>query len=210
MFTKSRTDDSSPALWIGTKGGLLRFKHGRFTLYDERSGLPIRIIWKVLETTSPGGLKTLWLGTWGGSVVRLSPNNWRAFDATTGMPSGAVTSVLLTLDDSGAEVIWAGTSDGGLARLSSDRFVPVPLPEALSHSIVFSLLETRPQDGTLSLWVSSFGGGIGRLENGQWTVMDRATLPNQRVYQLIKTKPDNSSSVVRAGTDGGLGRFEHG
>ena len=86
VFTKSRADDGSPALWIGTEGGLLRFEHGRFTLYDERSGLPIRIIWKVLETTSPGGLKTLWLGTWGGGVVRLSPNNWRAFDATTGMP----------------------------------------------------------------------------------------------------------------------------
>jgi diguanylate cyclase (GGDEF)-like protein len=210
VFTKSRADDGSPALWIGTEGGLLRFEHGRFTLYDERSGLPIRIIWKVLETTAPGGLKTLWLGTWGGGVVRLSPNAWRSFDKNIGMPSGAVTSVLLSKDDNGAEVIWAGTSDGELARFSGDRFVPVPLPAALRHSIIFSLLETRAANGARSLWVTSFGGGIGRLDDGRWTVLDPTTLPNQRVYRLIETRADDGSSVIWAATDGGLGKFEHG
>ena len=210
VFTSSRADDGSPALWIGTEGGLLRFEHGRFTLYDERSGLPIRMIWKVLETTAPGGLKTLWLGTWGGGVVRLSPNNWRWFDATTGMPSGAVTSVLLTHDDKGAEVMWAGTSDGGLARLSSERFEPVVLPESMRHTIIFSLLETSATDGTRTLWVASFGGGIGRLENGRWTVLDPKTLPSPRVYTLIETRDDDGSSVIWAGTEGGLGRFAHG
>ena len=85
-------------------------------MFDERSGLPIRIIWKVLETRVGNGPPTLWLGTWGGGVVRLSPNFWTSFDTTNGMPSGAVTSVLLTKGDDGSEVIWAGTSDGNLAR----------------------------------------------------------------------------------------------
>lgn len=210
VFTASRADDGSPALWIGTEGGLLRFEHGRFTLYDERSGLPIRIIWKVLETTSPGGLKTLWLGTWGGGVVRLSPNHWRAFDATTGIPSGAVTSVLLTRDNKDAEVVWAGTSDGGLARFSGARFEPVELPEPMRHTIIFSLLETSAPDGTHPLWVASFGGGIGRLENGYWAVVDPKTLPNPRVYQLVETSDDDGSSVIWAGTEGGLGRLAHG
>ena len=210
VFTKSRADDGSPALWIGTEGGLLRFEHGRFTLYDERSGLPIRIIWKVLETTSPGGLKTLWLGTWGGGVVRLSPNNWRAFDAATGIPSGAVTSVLLSKDDQGADVIWAGTSDGGLSRLSGDRFVPVELPESMRHAIIFTLLETRDPNGTRTLWVGSFGGGIGKLEGGKWTVLDPKTLPNERIYQLIETRADDGSTGIWAGTEGGLGRYQDG
>ncbi len=102
VITKSQAEDGSPALWIGTEGGLLRFEHGRFTLYDERSGLPIRIIWKVLEEISPSGLPTIWLGTWGGGVVRLNHNAWTAFDASTGMPPGAVTSVLATQNDKGA------------------------------------------------------------------------------------------------------------
>ena len=38
VITKSQAEDGSPALWIGTEGGLLRFEHGRFTLYDERVG----------------------------------------------------------------------------------------------------------------------------------------------------------------------------
>ena len=210
VFTRSQAGDGSPALWIGTEGGLLRFEHGRFTLYDERSGLPIRIIWKVLETTAPGGLKTLWLGTWGGGIVRLSPNVWRSFDASAGMPTGSVTSMLLSRDDQDKEIIWAGTSDGGLGRFSGQRFEPVPLPPALSHSIIFSLLETRSPDGTRVLWVGSFGGGIGRLERGRWTVVDPMNQPNQRVYRLFETRDDDGASVLWAATESGLGRLEHG
>lgn len=210
VFAKSVAADGSPALWIGSEGGLLRFEHGRFTLYDERHGLPIRIIWKVLETTSPGGLKTLWLGTWGGGVVRLSPNAWRAFDASTGMPAGAVTSVLLSRDDDDAEVVWAGTADGELAHFSGTRFVPIPLPAPLRHTIIFSLLETRAADGARVRWVGSFGGGIGRFERGRWTVVDTTSLPNQRVYQLAETRADDGTSVIWAATEGGLSRLQNG
>ena len=209
VITKSRAADGSPALWIGTEGGLLRFEHGRFTLYDERSGLPIRIIWKVVETTSPGGLNSLWLGTWGGGVVRLSPNMWTAFDSTTGVPAGAVTSLLLSKDDSGADEIWAGTSDGELARFSGDRFTSIPIPEPLRHAIIFSLMETHKPDGTRVLWVASFGGGIGKLENGHWTILDRATLPQERIYHLLETKADDATTTLWVATEGGLGRFEH-
>ena len=211
VLTKSAARDGSPALWIGTEGGLIRFEHGRFTLYDERSGLPIRLIWKVLETTSPGGVKTLWLGTWGGGIVRLSPNFWTAFDATVGMPSGAVTSVLLSNGDDGAETIWVGTSDGNLARFSGQRFENIELPVALRSAIIFSLLETRASDGSRVLWVASFAGGIGKLEHDRWTVLDPTGLTNLRVYQLLETKADDGSSVIWAGTDGGgLGRYDHG
>jgi diguanylate cyclase (GGDEF)-like protein len=210
VFTASRAADGSPALWIGTEGGLLRFEHGRFTLYDERSGLPIRIVWKVLETTSPGGLKTLWLGTWGGGVVRLSPNGWRAFDATTGMPPGAVTSMLLSRDADGVETVWAGTSDGELARSSGGRFVPVELPPALRHAIIFSLLETRAADGTKTLWVASFGGGVGKYEHGKWTLFDASALPSLRIYQLARTRADDGSDIVWFATEGGVARLAQG
>lgn len=210
VFTKSTAADGSPALWIGTEGGLLRFEHGRFTLYDERCGLPIRIIWKVLETTAPGGLKTLWLGTWGGGIVRLSPNIWRAFDSTTGMPTGSATSVLLTKDDTGAETIWAGTSDGELAKFENGRFQPIALPESLRHTIIFCLLETQDEDGGRSLWVCSFGGGLGRLKNGRWTVFGPDVLFNARVYTIVETKNEDGTSVLWIGTEGGLGRLDQG
>ena len=210
VFGASVADDGTPALWIGTEGGLLRFEHGRFTRYDERSGMPIRIIWKVMETASPGGQRTLWLGTWGGGVVRLSPNVWRTFDAASGLPSGAVTSVLLTRDGVGRDVIWAGTSDGELARWSGDRFVSVPLPGALRHTILFSLLETRNADGGQVLWVASFGGGIGRLENGRWTLLDTAGLPNQRIYQLVEARAESGAPVLWAATEGGLAKLDNG
>jgi diguanylate cyclase (GGDEF)-like protein len=210
VITKSVAEDGSPALWIGTEGGLLRFEGGRFTLYDERSGLPIRIIWKVLETTSPGRLKTVWLGTWGGGVVRLSPNAWRGFDATTGVPSGSVTSVLVTSDDAGKETVWAGTSDGELARFDGNRFQAVPLPAPLRHAIVFSLRETKDASGQRSLWVGSFGGGVGRLKDGRWTMLDPRLLSNKRVYDIFETKADDGSSVLWFGTEHGLTRMDHG
>jgi diguanylate cyclase (GGDEF)-like protein len=210
VFARSRADDGSPALWIGTEGGLLRFEHGRFTLFDERSGLPIRILWKVLETTTPDGNRTLWLGTWGGGVVRLSPNGWKAFDASTGMPSGSVTSMLLSREADGREVVWAGTSDGELARLAGDRFESVPLPEVLRHGILFSLLQTVAADGSPVLWVASFGNGVGRLEHGRWTLFDTKQLPNQRVYQIVRTQADDGSEVLWFATDGGIGRLQAG
>jgi diguanylate cyclase (GGDEF)-like protein len=210
VLTASKSDDGSPALWIGSEGGLLRFEHGRFTLYGEGSGLPTKIIWKVLETTSPGGLKTVWLGTWGSGIVRLSPNVWRGFDASLGMPAGAVTSMLISRDPSGAETIWAGTADGGLAYLQGGRFESVPLPAALQHAIVFSLIETQDDDGGNSIWVSSFGGGIGRLKAGKWTVFDPTTLPNERVYQLLQTRSEQGKPILWAATEGGLGRYQDG
>jgi diguanylate cyclase (GGDEF)-like protein len=209
VLTPSAAADGSPALWIGTEGGLLRFEHGRFTLYDERSGLPLRIVWKVLETTAAKGLKTLWLGTWGGGVVRLAANPWVAFDHTNGMPTGSVTSAHATLADDGRRVVWAGTSDGELARLTPAGFERVPLPVELRHAIVFSLLETRDVDGP-SLWVASFGGGLGRLKNGRWTVYDPRQLPSQRVYRLLETRSEAGGSALWLATEGGVGRLENG
>jgi diguanylate cyclase (GGDEF)-like protein len=210
VITPSTAADGSKALWIGTEGGLLRFEHGRFTLYDERCGLPIRIIWKVLETRDDGGLETLWLGTWGGGIVRLSPNAWMAFDALSGIPAGSVTSIRSVRGTDGADTLWAGTSNGELARLHKGRFERVELPQPLRHAIVFSLLDTQDDDGGRSLWVASFGGGIGRFKNGRWTVMDKQTLPNERVYTLLETRSDAGARVLWAGTEGGLGRLENG
>ncbi len=218
VLTKSTADDGTPALWIGTEGGLLRFEHGRFTLYDERSGLPIRIIWKVLETIASDGRRTLWLGTWGGGVVRLSPAAWTAFDTSTGLPSGSVTSILVARPPQAAAsdrspeggTIWAGTSDGELARFDGRRFEGVPLPAPLRHAIVFSLLETHDDDGGSSLWVGGFGGGVGRLKNGQWSMLDPKSLPNERVYKIVETKADDGASILWFCTEGGLGRLARG
>jgi diguanylate cyclase (GGDEF)-like protein len=210
VITRSRARDGSPALWIGTEGGLVRFEHGRFTLYDERCGLPIRIVWKVLETGTGDGPGTVWLGTWGGGVVRLAPEVWTAFDAAHGLPSGSLTSITETTERDGRETIWAGTSDGELARFDGARFQRVELPEPLRHAIIFHLLGTRDDDGGSSLWVASFGGGLGRLKSGRWTLYDPKVLPNARVYTVRETKADDSASVLWLGTEGGLGRLERG
>ncbi len=164
----------------------------------------------MLETTAGTGPATLWLGTWGSGIVRLSPNTWSAFDATTGMPPGAVTSVVEALGERGAETIWVGTAHGELARLEDGRFQSVPLPPALRNAIVFSLLETQDDDGGRSLWVGSFGGGIGRLKNGRWTVNEPKGLPNPRVYTLRETRGEDGGRVLWAGTEGGLARYEGG
>jgi len=210
VLTAATADDGSPRLWIGTEGGLLRFEHGRYTRYDERNGLPVRTIWKVLETTNASGLKTVWLGTYGGGVLRLSANHWTAFDTSVGVPAGAVTSVLTTTDADDAQTVWAGTSTGELVRDAGGGFQPVPLPEPLRNAILFSLMETRDERGESSIWVASFGGGIGRYARGQWSLFDVDALPNKRVYQLLETRADDGGSVLWAATEGGLGRYEQG
>jgi diguanylate cyclase (GGDEF)-like protein len=210
VLTKSAAADGSPALWIGSEGGLLRFEHGRFTLFDERCGLPTRIVWKVLETTSPGGLKTLWLGTWGGGIERISPNFWTSFDKSMGMPSGSITSILVSKDNFGHERIFAGTSDGDLAVLEENHFQRIDLPESLRHTILFCLLETKDANGKNVLWVGSFGGGLGKFQDGHWSIYGSDVLPNQRIYTVIESKSSDGTSTLWIGTEGGLARFEKG
>ncbi|GMU43112.1 MAG: hypothetical protein AMXMBFR25_10980 [Lysobacterales bacterium] len=70
-------DASAPIVWAGTgSGGVVRLEPGRWRSYDERHGLPQRVVVGIGEFVAADGARTLWAGTLGGSV-HWQAGRWR-------------------------------------------------------------------------------------------------------------------------------------
>jgi signal transduction histidine kinase len=68
--------DTDGTLWVGTfRGGLLRFKDGKFTRYTMQSGLPGDIICQILDD----GLGKLWIGSHKG-IFYVTKDSLKDFD----------------------------------------------------------------------------------------------------------------------------------
>ena len=99
----------------------------------------------------------LWLGTYGGGLVRLQPRNVRALDAGVGLPRQPV--VCLALDRHGRALI--GFEHGGLYAGTADRFDPVTSDAARELRNLVSSVAVAPDD---SVWVGTPGAGLYCLE----------------------------------------------
>ena len=69
-------DPADPIVWAGTgSGGVLRLEPGRWRSFDERHGLPQRVVVGVGEWPEADATRTLWAGTLGGAVA-LRGGRW--------------------------------------------------------------------------------------------------------------------------------------
>ncbi|GAB6195502.1 ligand-binding sensor domain-containing diguanylate cyclase [Lysobacter xanthus] len=210
-------------LWAGsTRGGLVRFRNGRWTTLPPVDGLVSDLI------ELPDG--RLWVATLAG-LVRIEADGRRVSIGTAqGLSSGAVNAIAV---DAGGQV-WAGTSRG-LARIVGDRAEAVA---GLPPGTVLSLADTpdglavgtehgpwrlrsgrfelmhpdladdaviriwRDADG--SYWFGTLGTGLARLDRGR---IDRLGvddgLPNNRVLAVQR---DREGSLW-LGTNAGLVRL---
>jgi signal transduction histidine kinase/ligand-binding sensor domain-containing protein len=89
--------DHQGALWFGTVEGLGRFKHGVYTLYTEKDGLPDDTVHSVYEDAQG----TLWIGTIAG-LSRFRDGRFVSFPGRDGVGGGVVSQVLE--DDAGS--LW--------------------------------------------------------------------------------------------------------
>lgn len=106
--TQSRSGD----LWLGTfRGGLVRFRNGRFQTFRHRDGDPSSLandnIWTLAE--DPEGL--LWIGTLGSGVQCLDPRTEKfvaAYKNEDGLCNDYISSLFVTRDHK----ILVGTTQG--------------------------------------------------------------------------------------------------
>jgi ABC-type branched-subunit amino acid transport system substrate-binding protein len=92
-------------VWVGTEGGLARFESGSWTSWTEDDGLPAPAISAIdLDPRS----RDLWLGTWGGGLVRFTGGRFDRFSQlNSGLAGNLVFAVAVTGDR-----IWAATNGG--------------------------------------------------------------------------------------------------
>src|SRR5206468_4332461 len=92
-----------------------RFENGVWSTYNTNNGLPDNWVWSLLETISPDGARSLWVGTNGG-LARLENGKWTVYDMRSGLPNNQVISLQETTTPEGKRVLWAGTH-AGVSRL---------------------------------------------------------------------------------------------
>lgn len=183
-------------VWIATEEGLARFDGVRFEVHD-RERVP-ELGSNTVNVLCEGRDGTLWIGTNGGGLAKLSGGRFRIFGRSDGLPMATVLCVREDRDGT----VWAGTNGGGLCRLAGDRFECLTSRDGLPGDLVWTLAEDR--EG--GLWVGTSGGGIGRLRAGRFLTWGKKEgLSSDVVLPVL----EDAAGAVWAGTaGGGLDRLE--
>jgi signal transduction histidine kinase/DNA-binding response OmpR family regulator/sugar lactone lactonase YvrE len=151
-------------LWVGTRGGLVRFDGTRFTHFDTQTTPELASSDVRTLHVDPEGV--LWIGTSGGGLTRYADGAFETLRTADGLPDETVWA-LATDPADGA--LWIGTL-GGLARLSGGAIETFGRSDGLLTDDVRAL-DIGP-DGTL--WVGTYGGGLHRREAGGFAAISLA------------------------------------
>src|SRR5205823_6422211 len=105
-------EDAQGNLWVGTLGGLSRFREGRFTTYTTRDGLSSDVVISLYEDSAGA----LWIGTNGGGLDRFKDGKFTAYTTQAGLFADVVYRVL----EDGQNNLWL-SSNKGIFRLSKQE-----------------------------------------------------------------------------------------
>ena len=185
---KSLFEAPDGSLWIGMNGGLARLDHGRFA-YPLPGALPHE--WVSAITGDRAG--HVWLGTFGGGVVRFKDGRAKTFASPDGLADNFVWAMRETSDGS----MWIGTN-AGLTRITGDRLVTYTTSDGLPANRVRALLEDR--EG--SLWIGTSNG----LVKSRGGTFEAYTTRDGLSSDAISTLYEDAEGTLWIGTDGGVSR----
>jgi len=100
-------------VWVGTDGGLALYEDGDWKNWTSRDGLPWGVI-SAIDIDSRSG--NVWLGTWGGGIIRFTGGR---FDQFTQFNSGLSGNLVFALVVEGDRV-WVATN-GGISSFDTLR-----------------------------------------------------------------------------------------
>ncbi len=190
-------------LWVGTQGGLACLRPGASRFLVE-PGFPVESVNSVCETRDASGASTLWAGTYGAGLARLSQGAWSRLTVKDGLPSDFVTSLIPDRLQADSGAVWVGTDGGGAARVHGGAIEVLGTVDGLPSDAVYSLLQTRSAEGARALWVGTRNGGLARVMEGQWRSLQpmpgRLALP---VSGFSETRGPGGDRELWVATDGG-------
>ena len=188
-------------IWIGTSAGpvTLRLSDGRI---EVPTGAPTDSVSSLLATTSPEGRQAVWIGTYGGGLVRWSGGGWSRFGSVEGLPSLFLTDLAVS-PSGGPESFWIGTDGGGLAQWQDGRIRTLELGALLASRAVYKVLETRAEQGARAVWLGTRNSGLIRLTEGLWRAFQPfPETPSVPVTAILQRALADGSAELWLGTDG--------
>ncbi|MCU0425604.1 MAG: methyl-accepting chemotaxis protein [Candidatus Kapabacteria bacterium] len=188
--------DREGSLWVGTyRGGLHRFKNGKFLTYTTQEGLVDDYTYAVHETSRG----ELWIATAEGAS-RFAKGTFTNFTKANGLPDNMVRSITSSAD---GETVWLGTYQG-LCRLQGEKITVFSTNEGLPENRVRTLF----LDGEGTLWIGT-NAGFARLRGGALeTITDaNGVLKGTSIIGIVPAK-DGSLLISTEGK--GWCRFQNG
>lgn len=234
----SITQTKDGYIWLGSKGGVIRFDGVNFTLFNTHNTPALRVneIW-TLHTDKNGDLL---IGTSGGGLVLYKNGEFKSlYDSI--LAKEAVWSIF---EDSKGS-LWIGTGGEGIFVFRPDTVLFFSIGSGLSNNYIWNICEDKR--GTI--WVGTDGGFLNQIKNnkvrvysnkdgypGDYTMASLADKSGNlwlgaagwgiikydgNKFQTINTKeglPNNiiwsiyedSKNNIWIGTDGGLTLYSNG
>ncbi|MFN8012443.1 MAG: ATP-binding protein [Holophagaceae bacterium] len=197
--------------WFGTRGdGLQHYKDGAWTSFGPPEGFPDAQCIAIAEGVDEAGRPVVWAGTQEHGLVMIRDGRIVPQPAPPGRPLSRVHALHPATAEDGTARLWIGTDRGALA-LERGRWTVLDRADyGLPTDNVFAFLETG-EGPSRSLWIGTERGVARRSAAGTWERWDERTgLVNPYAFRLAKTRNVRGETVVWAGTEGGLARFEGG
>src|SRR5579872_127912 len=190
--------DRDGALWMSLdRHGIGRLFNGKFTLYDNKSGLPSDRSTRALFEDREGNV---WVGSLDAGVIQLRDGKFMVYGKPEGLPGNYIGNLLQSRDGS----MWLGSDSNGLTHLLPDGRVELWNHRyGLPDEAVFSMSQAR--DG--SLWVGYRRGALAHIVNGRVRVYRDPTAAETSLNSILEDREGN----LWVGYFGkGLARFRDG
>jgi diguanylate cyclase (GGDEF)-like protein len=191
------TDRQPPVLWMGTThGGVVRREMDAWAAFDEREGLPHRVVMSIGETRFPDGVEAVWLGSIGGAV------RWHGAYWESWLPPAYMTRIVYAVASDGG-TLWVGT-ERGLLRMDRDGAREYTLDNSIlpGASVIELLLE--PGDPAHTLWIGTHHG-LARMRAGRLEIENLSDPPQESFVRVLRaTALADGTHRLWVGTDSGL------
>jgi signal transduction histidine kinase/streptogramin lyase len=174
---------------------LYRITEKTIACYTRENGLCSDIAYTIYEDHTG----TIWIGTWGGGLVRYSDGTFTCYSRKDGLPDASVTALF---DDRSR--LWIGTL-GGIAFLEGGRIIDFSdkLPPQLRGTNVRAIY----RDHSGALWLGTESRGLARYAGDDVTVF---TTKDGLAGDAVKAIIEDSNGNLWIATFGGLSRFANG
>lgn len=143
-------------LWLATSSGLVRFDGAKFKVFDSEN--TPQILSDNIRSVMTAKNGALWIGTYGGGVLRYAHGTFTRYTKKSGLGSDVVYTIFQSKDGA----IWAGTT-AGVSRIKNGHIKTYTTANGLSNNIVFKIAQTP--DG--AMWFGTLAGGLDQLFHGR-------------------------------------------